>query len=215
MSDYRMSSMQLGMVRTNCYLVWNDDTREAFVVDPADQADLIAIKLHQNNLQLKGILLTHGHFDHMLAVPALRQQFGVPVYAGEKERLLLLDAEANLSLNWGGEAVTFEADHYLKDGEVFSLAGFEITVLATPGHTAGGVCYYLKEEGQLFSGDTLFHGSYGRTDLETGNTLALLRSLREKVLVLPPETKVYPGHESATTIGFEQKYNPAVRGLRF
>lgn len=215
MSDYRMYSMQLGMVQTNCYLVWNDDTREAFVVDPADRADMIAMKLRQNNLTLKAILLTHGHFDHMMAVPDLKRMFHVPVYAGEAERPILLDAAANLSAGWGGLAVEFEADHYLKDGEMIRIAGFDITVIATPGHTIGGVCYYLKEEGQLFAGDTLFRGSYGRTDLETGNTLSLMKSIREKVLVLPPETYVYPGHDSATSIGYERRYNPVARGLRF
>ena len=215
MSDYRMYSMQLGMVQTNCYLVWNDDTREAFVVDPADRADIIAMKIHQNHLVLKAILLTHGHFDHLMGVPELKKMFDVPVYAGEAERPLLLDASANLSEGWGGQAVEFEADEYLSDGQVIHIAGFDITVIATPGHTVGGVCYYLKEEGQLFSGDTLFRRSYGRCDLETGNFSALLKSIREKVLVLPPETYVYPGHESATSIEFERRYNPAAGGLKF
>ena len=141
--------------------------------------------------------------------------FDVPVYAGEAERPLLLDASANLSEGWGGQAVEFEADEYLSDGQVIHIAGFDITVIATPGHTVGGVCYYLKEEGQLFSGDTLFRRSYGRCDLETGNFSALLKSIREKVLVLPPETYVYPGHESATSIEFERRYNPAAGGLKF
>lgn len=215
MSNYRMYSMQLGMVQTNCYLVWNDDTREAFVVDPADRADMIAMKIHQNHLVLKAILLTHGHFDHMMAVPDLKKMFDVPVYAGEAERPLLLDADANLSEGWGGKAVEFEADHYVTDGQMIRIADFDITVIATPGHTVGGVCYYLKEEGQLFAGDTLFRCSYGRTDLETGNTAALMKSIREKVLVLPPETYVYPGHDSATRIEYERRFNPAARGLRF
>jgi glyoxylase-like metal-dependent hydrolase (beta-lactamase superfamily II) len=210
-----MYTMQLGMVQTNCYLVWNDDTREAFVVDPADRADVIAMKLRQNQLTLKAILLTHGHFDHMMAVPELKKMFGVPVYAGEAEKPLLLDSGANLSLGWGGKAVEFEADYSLKDGQVIRIADFDITVIATPGHTVGGVCYYLKEEGQLFAGDTLFRRSYGRTDLETGNTVSLMKSIREKVLVLPPETYVYPGHDSATTIEYERRFNPAARGMNF
>ncbi len=215
MSDYRMYSMQLGMVQTNCYLVWNDDTREAFVVDPADRADVIAMKLRQNGLVLKAILLTHGHFDHMMAVPDLKKMFDVPVYAGEAERPILMDASANLSEAWGGLAVEFEADHYVKDGEMIQIAGFDITVISTPGHTIGGVCYYLKDEGQLFAGDTLFRRSYGRTDLETGNTLSLMQSIQKKVLVLPPETYVYPGHDAATSIEFERRYNPMARGMRF
>ena len=215
MSNYRMYTMQLGMVQTNCYLVWNEDTRDAFVVDPADGAEQIAVKIRQRELNLKAILLTHGHFDHMMAAPDLKRMFDVPVYAGEAERPVLTDASANLSLGWGGMAVEFEADHYLKDGDLIRIADFDITVIATPGHTIGGVCYYLKEEGRLFAGDTLFRCSYGRTDLETGNTLSLMQSIREKVLVLPPETYVYPGHDAATDIGYERRYNPVARGLRF
>ena len=98
---------------------------------------------------------------------------------------------------------------------MIQIAGFDITVISTPGHTIGGVCYYLKDEGQLFAGDTLFRRSYGRTDLETGNTLSLMQSIQKKVLVLPPETYVYPGHDAATSIEFERRYNPMARGMRF
>ena len=202
-----MYSMQLGMVQTNCYLVWNDDTREAFVVDPADRADMIAMKIHQNHLVLKAILLTHGHFDHMMAVPDLKKMFDVPVYAGESERPLLLDASANLSEGWGGKAVVFEADHYLSDGQVIRIAGFDITVIATPGHTVGGCCYYFEEAGFLVAGDTLFAESVGRTDFPTGSMSTLVRSIKDKLFVLPDDTKVYPGHGESTTIAHEKEYN--------
>lgn len=215
MSDFRMETLCLGMVQTNCYLVWNDDTMDAFLVDPADQPMVIMEAVRRSGLNVKAILLTHGHFDHMMAVPELKKLLNVEVYAGEAERLLLLDGYANLSAAWGGNSVTFEADHYVKDNEEFEMAGFKIRVIATPGHTCGGVCYYLYEEGQLFAGDTLFRGSYGRTDLETGNTAVLMKSIREKLLILPPETKVYPGHSLDTTIGYERKRNPMARGLVF
>ncbi|MGN0267487.1 MAG: MBL fold metallo-hydrolase [Lachnospiraceae bacterium] len=215
MSDFRIETLHLGMVQTNCYLVWNDDSREAFVVDPADKAEVIAMKLKQNQLILKAILLTHGHFDHMLAVPELKKLFHVPVYAGEKERPVLLDANTNLSGSWINRPVTFEADHYVKEGDVLHLCDFTLRVIETPGHTCGGVCYLMKEEPVLFAGDTIFKGSYGRTDLETGNADQLARSIREKVLVLPPETVVCPGHNELTNIAVERVYNPMARGMKF
>lgn len=215
MSDFRMEAMRLGPVQTNCYLVWNDDSRDAFIIDPADQAKGIAMRLRQNNLTLKAILLTHGHFDHMMAVPELKKLTGAAVYAGEKERAVLLDAQTNLSGGWMNTPVTFEADVYVKDGQELEIAEFPIRVIETPGHTCGGVSYYLGEEEVLFSGDTLFRGSYGRTDLETGNPEALLKSIRTKLLVLPPKTKVYPGHDAPTDIAFERLLNPVARGMKF
>lgn len=213
MSDYRMSSTVLGQVQTNCYFVWNHETREAIVIDPADSASAIAMYLKREGLTLKAILLTHGHFDHMLAAPELRKMTGAPIYAGIKEKEMLNDAMMNLSGAWMGCPTSFDADHYLTDNEKFDLIGFNWTCIETPGHTSGGVCYYLEAEGQLFCGDTLFQCSFGRTDLPTGNTATLFKSLREKVLTLPKDTVCYPGHMDATTIEFELGHNPVARGM--
>ncbi len=213
MSNFKLIELTVGMVMTNCYIGYNDDTREAFIVDPGDDARRISQAVREQKLNVKAILLTHGHFDHIMAVPELKAEFGVPVYAHEAEEGLLQDTQMNLSAPWVGRALSLSAEQLLKDGEKFELAGFEIQAIHTPGHTAGGVSYYLEAEKVLFSGDTLFRGSYGRVDLPTASGAEIARSINEKLLPLPEETAVYPGHERETTIGSERKYNPLSRGF--
>ncbi len=213
MSNFKLIRMTVGMVMTNCYIGYNEDTREAFIVDPGDDARRISQTVREEKLNVKGILLTHGHFDHIMAVPELKAEFGAPVYAHEAEEKLLKDTQMNLSAPWAGRALSLEAERLVKDGEKFELAGFEIQAVHTPGHTAGGVSYYLEAEGGLFSGDTLFRGSYGRVDLPTASGAEIARSICEKLLPLPEETAVYPGHERETTIASERKYNPLSRGF--
>lgn len=204
----KIEMMVLGDVRTNCYLLINEETKEALVVDPADRADVIVRKLIDEGLTLKAILLTHGHGDHILAVGDLKKQFGVKVYAAKAEEALLSDAAQNLSKALFGIAVTVKPDILLEDGQEFEAAGIRLRMLYTPGHTPGGCCYYQAEEKILFSGDTLFCGSIGRTDFPGGSLSKLTRSVKEKLLVLPEDVKVYPGHEEITTIGHEKRYNP-------
>lgn len=204
----KIEAMVLGDVRTNCYLLINEETKEALVVDPADRADVIVRKLIDEGLTLKAILLTHGHGDHILAVGDLKKQFGVKVYAAKEEEALLSDAAQNLSKALFGIAVTVKPDILLEDGQEFEAAGIRLWMLHTPGHTPGGCCYYQEEEKVLFSGDTLFCGSIGRTDFPGGSLSELVRSVKEKLLVLPEDVKVYPGHEEMTTIGHEKRYNP-------
>lgn len=213
MSNFKLIELTVGMVMTNCYIGYNDDTREAFIVDPGDDARRISQAVREQKLNVKGILLTHGHFDHIMAVPELKEEFGAPVYAHEAEEALLEDTQMNLSAPWVGRALSLSAERLLKDGERLELAGFEIQAIHTPGHTAGGVSYYLAAEQVLFSGDTLFRGSYGRVDLPTASGADIVRSINEKLLPLPEETAVYPGHERETTIGHERKYNPLSRGF--
>lgn len=204
----KIETMVLGDVRTNCYLLINEETKEVLVVDPADRADVIVRKLIDEGLTLKAILLTHGHGDHILAVGDLKKQFGVKVYAAKAEEALLSDAAQNLSKALFGIAVTVKPDILLEDGQEFEVAGIRLRMLYTPGHTPGGCCYYQAEEKILFSGDTLFCGSIGRTDFPGGSLSELVRSVKEKLLVLPEDVKVYPGHEEMTTIGHEKRYNP-------
>jgi len=213
MGEMRIMKMLVGQVMTNCYIVYHNDTREAFIVDPGDHAARLGDAVVKENLSLKAILLTHGHFDHMMAVPGLKERFGVPVYAGEGEVELLQDSNSNLSGGWIGKPTVIPVDHSLKDGEEFSLAGFTVKTIHTPGHTGGGVCYYIAEEQVLFSGDTLFCESYGRTDLPTGSMSAIARSINERLLALPEDVMVYPGHSEETSIGHERKYNP-LSGMR-
>ena len=200
--------MVLGMVQTNTWFVINEKTKELILIDPADDAGRIIRKIEADGLKLQGILLTHGHFDHIGAVDDLRAYVtGVQCYAGEKEEEVLENGSYNLSASWA-VALSIRADRLLRDKETLTLAGFKIKVIETPGHTKGGVCYYLSEEGVLFSGDTLFRTSVGRTDFPTGSMSQIVRSVQYLTEKLPGDTVVYPGHQEITTIAYEQRFNP-------
>lgn len=207
MGQIEIKSMTLGMVATNCYLIINKENKEALLVDPADNALRISNVIEENSCTLKAILLTHGHFDHIMALNDLKKRYNVPVYAHEEEEDVLKQSSLNLSGSIG-QIYTTQADVYVKDGEHLKLAGLDVIVLYTPGHTKGGVCYYFPEEKVLMSGDTLFHCSIGRTDFPTGSVSQLVRSVKEQLFVLPDDVQVYPGHDSVTSIGYEKQYNP-------
>ena len=197
----------VGQVATNCYFAINEETKEMLVIDPGDSAQMLAEKIKKEGLKPKAVLLTHGHFDHAMAAEELAELFGIPVYAHEAEKDTLEDSGKNVSIMIGRRD-SYHADVYVRDGEVLQLAGMELKVLYTPGHTAGGCCYYLEKEKVLFSGDTLFCQSVGRTDFPGGSMSKLVRSIKEKLMALPDEVRVYPGHMGLTTIGTERARNP-------
>lgn len=217
MGEIKIGRMVMGVCQTNCYFLYRDGEKDCIVADPADQGANIYSALQKNGFRVAGILLTHGHFDHIWGLDALRDAANgaaeadgvgeVKVYAHEAEKELLRDVHKNVSEQAGRPCRTF-ADVYVKDGQELSLAGMDFRVIATPGHTAGGCCYYFPEAGILLAGDTLFAESVGRTDFPTGSMGTLVRSIRDKLFVLPDETKVYPGHGERTTIGHEKEYNP-------
>ena len=204
---------ELGAIQTNCYFIINENIGEALIVDPADKADYIISKCAELQIKPAAILLTHGHFDHIGAAGRLKEAFNIPVYAGAAEKELLSDSRLNRSSIFGREPFTEEADVWLSDGETVELAGITVKIIATPGHTAGGICFYIESENVLFSGDTLFSGSFGRTDLPTGSAADLVSSIINKLFVYPDfsdETKVYPGHGPETSMGYEKKNNPVL-----
>lgn len=207
MANAQIEWMVLGMVSTNTYLVKNQDTGELLIIDPADEAGRIQEKIRQMEGKPAAILLTHGHFDHMMAADELRTVYDIPVYACRQEEELLKNSRYNLSASWASPHV-MEADRYLEDGDVFQIAGFEIHMLYTPGHTGGSCCYYLPQEAVLFSGDTLFAGSVGRTDFPTSSGADIRKSLQRLLAQLPGDTRVCPGHGEETTIAYEKRYNP-------
>ena len=199
----------VGSVFTNCYFLKNKETEEMLIVDPGDNADRIEQKVLEMQGRPVAILLTHGHFDHILAAEEIKKKYNIPIYACAKEEKTLQDPRINLTA-FHMSSYTLKADVYLKDLQVVELAGFSIQMIETPGHTLGSCCYYLKDEGVLFSGDTLFCGSVGRTDFPGGSASDIVNSLHRLLEALPDDTEVYPGHDTSTTIGYEKRYNPFV-----
>lgn len=205
----KIGRMILGMYQTNCYFLYREGSDKCIVIDPPDSGDRICDALEKNGFTVEAVLLTHAHFDHIWGVEGLVERSGAKLYALDAEQGLCESARDNMS-KWAGRPCTVKPDVYLRDGQEKTLAGMTFRVIETPGHTAGSCCYYFEEPGFLVSGDTLFLESTGRTDFPTGSTSQIVRSIREKLFVLPNETKVYPGHGDSTTIEHEKKYNPFV-----
>ncbi len=206
--------LQVGLLGTNCYII--ETEKSVVVVDPGGSAHDIITEVKRIGKPVSSLLLTHGHFDHILAIGALCHTFGdIPVYVhkndeakvSEKEVRSFLSAAAPSLLQELGDDLAFPSCfEALEDGSVVSDA--ELKVLHTPGHSGGSVCFYNEKAGILFSGDTLFKGTVGRTDLPDGSTETLLRSIHEQLLPLDEETAVYPGHGEASTLSQEKLYNP-------
>ena len=206
MVDLRIEEYNVGDIGTNCYFIVNADTKEMLVIDPGgDGKDLIR-RINNSELKPVAVLLTHGHYDHVADADVVAKEYDIPIYAHEAERETLENPILNLSPMFGRREI-YHADKYVKDGDILNLAGFTIRVIHTPGHTVGGCCYYFDGNKVLASGDTLFCGSVGRTDFPKGSMSDLVRSIQEKLLDLPGDTAVLPGHESRTTIGYERQYN--------
>ena len=207
MAPLKVEQYVVGPVQTNCYFAINDDTKEVLVIDPGASADQLAKKIRQEKLIPIAILLTHGHFDHAGGAEELAKHFDIKIYAEEHEKETLDPPSLNLR-DWVCVQKTYHADVFLKNEQEIDLAGFHIRVFHTPGHTVGGCCYYFPYQNVVFSGDTLFCTSVGRTDFPKGSAAQIIRSIKEKLLPLPDETTVYTGHNDITTIGTERMYNP-------
>lgn len=197
----------VGPVCTNCYLLVNDKIKELLVIDPGDQADMLISQIDKTGAKPVAVLLTHGHFDHAAAADEISRHYGIQIYAHEAEKETLEDARLNLSGMTGKQQV-YHADCYVKDKAVLEMAGFSIQVFHTPGHTVGGVCYYIAGEKVLFSGDTLFQESVGRTDFPKGSAASLIHSIQQKLMVLADDVEVFTGHNETTLIGYERIHNP-------
>lgn len=189
---------------TNCYIVQDEKSKETMVIDPAGDVDKIVEMLDILQAKLKYIYLTHCHGDHIGGVNELKERYGGQIVAQRLAAENLLNVNTNLTLYIGQEGLTIETDARVDDNDLIHLGDLEFRVIHTPGHTSGGSCLYSEEEKLLFSGDTLFRGTWGRTDVPTGDFEAVISSITKKLMILPDETIVYPSHGKSTMIREEK-----------
>ncbi|HEY1802713.1 MAG TPA: MBL fold metallo-hydrolase [Terriglobales bacterium] len=203
--------LPVGPLQCNCSIIGDDSTREGMVIDPGDEIEEVLAIIARHHLQIKQIVVTHAHLDHVGGAKKLRVATGAPILLNQndQELLAMLDVQAAwLGMDDPGKV---EIDQNAQDGDVVKTGSIAATVMHTPGHTEGSICLYLPAEKKLIAGDTLFAGSIGRTDLPGGSMRKILRSIHEKVLTLSDETIVVPGHGPTTTIGEERENNPFLR----
>ena len=194
-----IKTFPVGMLQENCYIIINEETNEAFAVDPGDEGARLIANIEKLGCTLKAILLTHGHADHVGAVVDLKNRFNVPVYINEKEILCM----KNDNTVFGKLPECYD---FIKDGDELEIAGMKIKCIHTPGHTLVGMCFLIDNE--LFTGDTLFQGAVGRSDFYGGNHGELINSINEKLMILDKKTNVYPGHGPSSTLMYEAMRNP-------
>jgi glyoxylase-like metal-dependent hydrolase (beta-lactamase superfamily II) len=206
----QIDCLTIGAYETNCYVLRKDGSaKDCLIIDTGLNAAKLIEFLNRGRLNPVAVILTHGHIDHIAGLIALRGKFtGLKVYVHKLDAEMLTGSENNLSEFIGGGFETASADFLVDDGNIIEQAGLKLEVFHTPGHTQGGICLYAKNEKTVFVGDTLFAGSVGRTDFPGGSMEKLLQSIREKLLILPDDTTVYPGHGPQTSIAWEKKHNP-------
>src|SRR3954449_3465984 len=209
--DVRMFTV--GPVQENCYLFRREGSDRALIVDPGDEPERLLRAIDELGVTLDGILLTHTHFDHVGAVAPVAEATGAEVWVPEIEKPVLADIMSFVPWPGFGPFESYDAEHTLKGGEKLQLAGFDVDVIFTPGHSPGHVTFSIPDETAVFSGDVLFQGSVGRTDLPGGDWGTLLESIRTLVDTLPESTSVYPGHMGLTSLGAERAGNPFLAEL--
>lgn len=206
-----LETFPVGVLRCNCTLVGDESTGEAMVIDPGDNVDYILERLAAHKLTLKQIVVTHAHIDHVGGALRLKRATGAPVLLNENDLPLLkmMDVQAAWLAVTPPEVAA--PDENAREGMLVAVGAHKAHVLHTPGHTQGSICLHFADDKLLFAGDTLFAGSIGRTDLPGGDGRQILRSIHDRLMPLPDETRVIPGHESETTIGAEREGNPFLR----
>ena len=200
----KIITIPVGSLSTNCYLAYNEETKHGFVVDPGDHIDRIMHEVNYNSVTVDAILLTHAHFDHIMAVPELIAQTGAKLYVGAGEEPVLQDPSVGMRM----PVPNLTPDVWVKDGDVLWVAGAELTCLNTPGHTPGCICYLMGDT--MFAGDTLFAGSCGRCDFPGGSVSEMYASLK-RLAMLEGNYRVLSGHDMETTLERERRLNPYMR----
>lgn len=198
--------LPLGIYQANCYILQDEKTKETAVIDPGGDFPEIKKYIEDNGLKVKYIIMTHAHGDHIGALEELKDYSGAAVCIHREDNEMLQNSSRNFSAELSGSHINMSADRLLEDKDVLELGETKLNIIHTPGHSKGGICIYC--EGSLFSGDTLFACSIGRTDLPGGSFDEIIKSIREKLFILPDDTAVYPGHGSSSKILIEKKRNP-------
>jgi hydroxyacylglutathione hydrolase len=208
-----VQKLTVGPVAENCFLVRREGSDKLLVVDPGEEADRILAAIEQSGAEVEAILVTHCHFDHIGAVAPLAAATGAPVYCPQIELPVLADIMSYVPYPGFGPFDSYEADHAVAGGETLELAGMELDVVFTPGHSPGHVTYVVRGEDAMFSGDVLFQGSVGRVDLPGGDGPTLIASIGNLLDTFPEQTVVHPGHMGITTLGAERASNPFLTSL--
>ncbi|WP_353097025.1 MBL fold metallo-hydrolase [Tissierella praeacuta] len=198
-----------GIYAANCYIVYSELTREGIVVDPGGDVDDILSSIRENGLKIKYIVLTHAHADHISGVKELNKELSVSIMVHEDDREMLIDGNKNLSTMMAMGTIEIEPDRLLKDGDIIEFGNDKAEIIHTPGHTPGGIC--IKIGDNILTGDTLFTGSIGRTDLLGGDYDKIISSIKNKLMIYPDNIQIFPGHGAPSTIGKERVTNPFLR----
>lgn len=213
MADIGIKTLVVGPLDVNCYILWDKETKDGVVVDPGGNADVIAETVKSLGVKTVSIIDTHGHFDHVGGNGELAELLNVKVAIHEDDAHMIEGASAQ-SAFYGHKIDDLPApDVTFTDGTTIEAGSLAVKILHTPGHTTGGVCLYVEDAEILITGDTLFAGSIGRSDLPGGDHETLLASIKNKILPLPADVRVFPGHGGSSTVGEERKYNPFLQGL--
>lgn len=202
-----IDKLSVGPLSTNCYILANENTKTCAVIDPGDDYERIIYKISSLGFMLSNILITHSHIDHIGAVDRLKQKTGADVVISTTDSATFNNNIFTLSDMLGTTAPVTPPDIKVNDGEIINICGVDVKIIATPGHTPGSICYYIESENILFSGDTLFYESIGRTDFPGGSYKSICESIKNKLYLLPGSTVVYPGHNCDTTILHEIESN--------
>lgn len=198
-----------GIYAANCYIVYDESNKNGILVDPGGDVDDILTVIKENKIEVNYIILTHGHGDHIGGVLGLKEALGASVMIHESDKDMLIDGNKNLSTVMSMGSIEMEPDRLLKDGDIIEFGNLNAEIIHTPGHTLGGIC--IKIGDSLITGDTLFAGSIGRTDLPGGDYDTIIKSIKDKIMIYSDDTKVYPGHGSSSTVGKERVSNPFLR----